>query len=818
MLSSIVVHALNRRLRVKVPAIRKDPQKAYILEILLRKRQGIKEVRSIPHIAGVVIFFDPLELALNDLLLFLDSVVSVLPEERLSFFNNKNRRKTTKPTLPSKDINLAIEGMTCSTCALLIEFMLNRHDDIDKVAVNFASCTAAVSGTASSEEVFDYIRKLGYTPRPMDTLSQRRFFIEREKELLRKAKKKVILSSLLTLPVVAVGMVMPRRFVLRLVTFLFTTAVVFGPGKHFFAQAFNLARQGRTSMDTLIAIGAGSAYLYSTVAFIKRKRHLYFDAAGGIITLILFGRYLEDKAKGKASEAIRGLIELQPLTATVIRGGEEKKIGIDEVVVGDEIIVRPGERIPVDGEVISGTAEVDESIITGESVPVTKEPKSKVTGATININGIIRFKASAVGADTILSGIIKMVDQAQSSKVPVQRLADKVSSVFIPVVMGIAGLTFLGWKLRGYSLLASMMNSVAVLLVACPCSIGLATPTAVMAGTGKSAKEGVFIRNAEALETACKIDVLIMDKTGTITEGRPLVTDFLNLSKMKDDRLIQFIASAENCSEHPVGKAVMDYARSREIAIIEASGFKSFVGKGIKAGCVNKKEVVIGNAILFKNRKIPVGGLLQEASRLSEEGKTPVFIGIDNKAVGLLVVADDPRKTSSDTIKKLRSIGIETIMVTGDNAKTAGYIAEKVGIGHVIAQASPGQKVKAIKSLKEKGWVVGMVGDGINDAPALAAADVGFAIGTGTDIAIETAQVTLVSGDISKVLNAVLLSRKTMTVIKQNLFWSFAYNTLCIPLAAFGALTPAKAAAAMALSSVSVVTNSLRLQKYKSGA
>jgi Cu+-exporting ATPase len=336
-----------------------------------------------------------------------------------------------------------------------------------------------------------------------------------------------------------------------------------------------------------------------------------------------------------------------------------------------------------------------------------------------------------------------------------------------------------------------------------------------MAGTGRAAREGIFIRNAEALETACKIDVLIMDKTGTITEGRPVVTDFLNISKMKDDKVIQFAASAEYYSEHHLGNAVVDYARSKDIRIVEASGFKSFIGKGIKA-VVNKKEVVAGNAVLFKNQKIPLGGLLKEASRLSEQGKTPVFIGVDNKAVGLLAISDSPRKTSSDAIKKLGSMGIETIMVTGDNPRTAGYIAEMVGIEHVIAHAVPEQKVKIIKSLREKGRVVGMIGDGINDAPALATADVGFAIGTGTDIAIETAQVTLVGGDISKVLDAISLSRKTMTIIKQNLFWAFAYNTLSIPLAAFGALSPTIAAGAMALSSVSVVTNSLRLQKYKS--
>lgn len=813
-LSLSVVHTLQRRVRLRVPSIRRDPEKAYILEILLRKKDGIKKVEASPRTTGVCICFDPEELPLRALIPFVDALIKRLPAKRLPPARRRKKKgEPRKPGAAVKETVCAVEGLTCQSCALLIELVLERAGNVDRASVNFASGTVAVAGPASPQEVFDIIRRTGYTPRPMDTLSQRLLMIERDKQRLRRAKRRLIISSVLAAPVVVAGMSMSHALAPRTLSFLLTTPLVFGAGRPFFERAFLLARQGAVSMDTLIALGSGAAYVHSTASFLAGRRHLYFESAAGIITLILMGRYLEEKARGKAGQAIRKLMELQPLAANVIRDGEEIRVGIDDVAAGDEVIVRPGDRVPVDGEAISGNTTMDESLVTGESLPVAKGPGDQVTGGTINVGGAMRFRATAVGGDTVLAGIIRMVDHAQSSKVPVQRMVDRISSFFVPAVIGIAGLTFLAWwALAGRRFYSAMMKSVSVLLISCPCSLGLATPTAIMTGAGAAARQGIYIRDAEGLEKAGRIDVLVLDKTGTLTEGRPAVTDFVDISGMKGGKLLQLLASAEYNSEHFIGGAIRDFAAARGVDVLAVEEFEAVAGRGVMA-LVGGQRVAAGNEAIFEELKTPLGDFREMAEQMGREGKTPVFVAVDGRRAGVMGVADRPRATAAAAIRKLRSMGIETIMVTGDNQWAAGHIAGLVGIDKVIARATPARKLEFIRSLREEGRTVGMIGDGVNDAPALAEADVGFAVGTGTDIAMETSHITLVGGDISKAAEAIVLSRKTMAIIRENLFWAFAYNTLAIPLAASGKLTPTIASGSMAMSSVSVVANSLRLQR-----
>jgi len=804
-----VTHELKRRVRLKVPGLRKDEEKAYILAILLNKNPAIERAESSPRTGTVTIHFDPERVPPAKLLTYVDTLIRGLPKKRLGGVV-KNVRKPPSGK-PASEALYGIEGMTCSSCALLAELMLRRVDGVEKATVSYASGTATVAGTAPTEEIFRAIEKAGYSARPADTLSRRMRIIEREEQHLRRSKNRLIASAVLSAPVVALGMSMSRAAFPRIASFVLTTPLVFGIGSGFFRRSYLLAKQGRANMDTLIALGSGAAYFYSVSSLISRRRHLYFESAAGIITLILLGRYLEEKARGKANDAIRKLLELQPATATIIRDGQELTIGIDDVVTGDELIVRPGERVPVDGEVVSGRTTVDESLVTGESMPVFKETGDPVTGGTINLGGAVRFTATAVGGDTVLAGIIRMVDHAQASKVPIQRLADRISSIFVPAVMGISGLTYMGTRLAGYPAAQALMNSVSVLLISCPCSLGLATPTAIMAGTGTAARDGIFIRDAEGLERACKLDVLVLDKTGTLTEGMPSVTDVINLSGREDEDFVRLVASAENDSEHFVGKAIGSYAASMSIDLLPATEFEYLVGRGIRAN-IDGTLVSAGSELFMEEQNISMDGLPGKASLFSDEGKTPIFVGLDGMAAGIISVADSPRETSRSAVRQLQSMGIEVLMVTGDNRRTAAFVADSVGIDDVVADATPEIKVEVIKSLRQKGRTVGMIGDGVNDAPALVEADVGFAIGTGTDVAIEAAQITLVNGDISKAAEAIFLSRKTMRIIRQNLFWAFAYNTLAIPMAALGKLTPTVASGAMTVSSVSVVTNSLRLQ------
>jgi Cu+-exporting ATPase len=580
-------------------------------------------------------------------------------------------------------------------------------------------------------------------------------------------------------------------------------------------------------MDSLIAIGTSAAYLYSTaITFFPQwfgSGALYYDSACMIITLILLGKLLEARAKGRASDAIRKLVGLQAKTACVIREGAETDLPIEEVRVGDLVVVRPGERVPVDGIVREGNSTLDESLVTGESLPVDKAPGDAVTGGTVNRMGNLRFVATRVGGDTMLAQIIRLVQEAQGSKAPIQRLADKVAGIFVPVVIVIALLTFLLWYLLGAApaFTFALVNAVAVLIIACPCALGLATPTAIVVGTGRGAEMGILIKSAETLERLQSVDTVVLDKTGTVTKGEITVTDVVAAEGRDTREVLTLAASAEVGSEHPIGRSVVDYAVQKGLVLFSLGHFEAIPGRGVSAS-TDKKKVLIGNRRLMTEERIELGRLMEGADRLAEEGKSSMFVATEGRAAGLIGVADSAKEGSRHAVDGLRRLGLDVYMITGDNRRTAEAIAEEVGIEDVLAEVLPDQKAVEIEKLQKSGHTVAMVGDGINDAPALARADIGIAVGSGTDIAIEAADIILVKGDIGSVVEAIQLSRRTLTIIKQNLFWAFFYNAAGIPVAAgilypfFGiALSPVIAAAAMAMSSVSVVTNALRLRNFE---
>ncbi len=813
-----VVHRLPRRIRLIAPPLVKNAERCYLLEILLRKHAAIEDVRVVADIGSVTVRYDPQALPEPRLLAVLDAVIgniSAAPA-RASAHATAHTTVSSAPTFqaegPAQECHAAVEGMTCASCAALIELSLKRDPRVASVAVNYAAETVTVKGHLAKDELFGAVRKLGYQARPMDTLAQRRLIVEREKARLAAARRKLLYAALATAPVMVSGMLMHRSPALRLLELALSAYVVAGPGGDIFKKAWALAQQREANMDSLIAMGAGAAFLYSLPGVARMEHHVYFESAAAIVAFVLGGRYMEERAKGKASEAIRKLIELQPDTALRVTADGDETVAIDDVRIGDILRVRPGDKVPTDGIVVAGASSIDESLLTGEPLPVAKTVGDQVVGGTLNGNGGFTLRVTAIGTDTVLSGIVKLVDSAQGSKLPVQKLADRISARFVPAVGVVAATTFAGWLLAGHPLARSLSHAVAVLLIACPCALGLATPTAIMVGTGQAARRGIYIRNGEALETAATLDTLVFDKTGTITAGKPVVTDFLPAAGQDEEKILALVAGVEQHSEHFLARALTAYCQARTVPPAPTFDFEATPGQGVRAGC-EAGMVLIGNAAYLEQAGIDCHAQQTQAEAWAEQGKTPVFVALDRRCVALCAIADAPREGAREAIALLHRLGLKTVMATGDVEAAARHVAREVGIDTVVARATPADKLALVERLHNEGRKVGMIGDGINDAPALAAAAVGFAIGGGADIAVEAADVTLVGGDIARVAGGIELSRRTMAIVRQNLFWALGYNVVAIPVAAAGRLNPMIAAAAMAMSSVSVVTNSLRLQK-----
>jgi len=788
--------------------LRKADERAYLYEILLRKHPAIRHVKLTAELGSVAVWFDPRSLPKPKLFALLDAVLGNLgdatPFQKVAVEDESVH--------PERDFNLAVEGMTCASCALLIEMVLRRDPRVVDAKVNFATETATVRARMDRDTLNGKLAGIGYRIHSLDSLAQRRMQLERENLRIDEARKRLLWASLFSVPAILLGMAAPHTRIVGIVELILTAPVVLWSGWPFFDKAVKLAKQRTANMDSLVALGVGSAFGYSLVSLLRGKRDLYFEAAAAIVAFVLLGRYLDERAKGQAHEAIRRLIDLQPQTANVLRNGMEVTLPIDDVVVGDLLLVRPGELIPTDGIVVYGLSTVDESMITGESMPVVKEIGLPVTGGCINGNGSLQLRATAIGADTVLSGIVRMVDQAQAGKLPIQKMVDQVSAVFVPAVMGISALTFVGWLAAGASASFAFGASITVLLIACPCALGLATPAAIMVGTGQAAKRGIFIRNGESLEMASKLTAIVFDKTGTITEGKPQVTDLANLCDWPDDQLLALAGASELHSEHFLGKAILAHTREMGLSLEEPSAFQNEPGRGVRA-LIGEHTLFVGNRQWLEEQAIAIGPAEKIASKLAAQGKTPVFMAVDGQLSAVFGIADKARGNAREAIAQLHAMGVKTLMATGDVQAAADHIAALVGIDHVIAQARPEDKLAIIHDLQAKGEKVGMIGDGINDAPALAAADVSLAIGGGADVALQTADITLIGGDIAKAAEAMELSGFTIRVIRQNLFWAFGYNIVAIPIAALGKLNPMIASAAMAMSSVSVVLNSLRLQK-----
>jgi len=737
-----------------------------------------------------------------------------------------------------------VGGMTCASCVARVEEALSSVPGVVSANVNLASEKATVEYTegTSIADLRRAVKDAGYElGSEAETLEDVTIAAQRE---LRGVGNRFIFAAILASIIIAL-MWAPSFVGKPYLLWALATPVQFWAGWRFYRGAWGAFRHKTADMNTLVAVGTSAAYFYSMIAVLlpnlfaaaEVELGLYFDTSAMIITLILLGRFLETRARGQTSEAIKKLIGLNPKTALVSRDGEEREISVEDVQVGDLVLVRPGERVPVDGIIREGYSSIDESMITGESIPLEKKVGDEVIGASINKTGSFKFEATRVGKDTTLAQIIRLVDEAQGSKAPIQRLADIIASYFVPIVIGIATITFIIWYFAGPSpaLTYAILNFVAVLIIACPCAMGLATPTAIIVGTGKGAEHGVLIRSAETLERSHKIKAVLLDKTGTLTQGEPKVTDIIALPSSSQDEILRLAASAEHGSEHPLGEAIVKAALEKKLGVSPASDFNAIPGQGVEAS-VEGKKLVLGNLRLMSEKGLSLNGLGEEAEQLRAKGKTVMFLGIDNHIAGIVALADTLKPNAKAAMDALHNMGIEVMMLTGDNQRTAEAIAQQVGIDRVLAEVLPEHKAQEVKKLQEEGKVVAMVGDGINDAPALAQSDVGIAIGTGTDVAMETGDITLISGDLTGITTAISLSRHTMRTIKQNLFWAFAYNTALIPVAAgvlylvfgntgvpsglrfilgnYGFLNPILAAAAMAVSSLTVVFNSLRLKRF----
>lgn len=726
-------------------------------------------------------------------------------------------------------VELKLMGMTCAACANRIEKGLQRLPGVSKATVNFALETALVEfhpQQITIKELIQKVEQLGYHAETKEDLPSDTDYKQKE---IQQQLKRFIIAAILSLPLLW-SMVshfsftsflwIPDLFMNPWFQLALATPVQFWIGGRFYVGAFKALRNKSANMDVLVALGTSAAYFYSlyqTFLSLNQGTHhveLYYETSAILITLILLGKYFEIRAKGRSSEAIKKLMGLQAKNALVVRDGTELTISIEEVVVGDTLIIKPGEKIPVDGEVIEGMSAVDESMLTGESIPVEKQLGDMVIGATINKNGRIMIKATKVGKETALAQIIKVVEEAQGSKAPIQRIADKISGVFVPIVVGIAIITFLIWffAIQPGQFANALEKAIAVLVIACPCALGLATPTSIMAGSGRAAELGVLFKGGEHLEITQQIDTVILDKTGTITNGKPTLTDIILAENMDETTFLSMVGATEKNSEHPLAEAIVEGILVKNISIPDVDQFEAIPGYGVRA-IVQGNEVLIGTRKLMNQHGVSFEDMEEIMSQLELNGKTAMLVAIQQQYAGLIAVADTVKNTSKEAIHRLQQLGLEVIMITGDNQRTAEAIAHEVGITHILAEVLPEGKATEVQKIQNTGKKVAMVGDGINDAPALATAKIGMAIGTGTDIAMEAADITLIRGDLHSIADAIIMSRKTMQNIKQNLFWALAYNVIGIPVAASGLLAPWLAGAAMALSSVSVVLNALRLQR-----
>ncbi|UFJ40561.1 heavy metal translocating P-type ATPase [Brevibacillus humidisoli] len=733
-------------------------------------------------------------------------------------------------------VELQISGMTCAACANRIEKGLGRLPGVTNATVNFALETARIEYTPGQATVSDMVKKveqLGYQAAPK---SEQTDSIDHRQKEIATQKRKVLISAVLSFPLLW-AMVshfsftsfiwLPELFMNPWFQLALATPVQFVIGKQFYVGAYKALRNKSANMDVLVALGTSAAYFYSLYLTLQslnmahgHQVELYYETSAVLITLIRLGKLFEALAKGRSSEAIKSLMGLQAKTALVVRNDQEIQLPVEEVVAGDIVIVKPGEKVPVDGEVLEGTSTVDESMLTGESIPVEKRAGDQLIGATINKNGVLKMRATKVGRETALAQIIKVVEEAQGSKAPIQRIADTISGIFVPIVVGIAVVTFLIWyfAIEPGSFAGALENAIAVLVIACPCALGLATPTSIMAGSGRAAELGILFKGGEHLESTHKVDAVVLDKTGTVTNGKPELTDLIPADGIDVDQFLSMVGGAERNSEHPLAEAIVNGIRERQnnTEWPAATTFDAIPGYGVRA-VLQGKEVLVGTRRLMSKYGVDAAAAYELMDRLEEQGKTAMLVAMDGAYAGLIAVADTIKETSREAVERLRAEGIEVIMITGDNERTAQAIARQAGIEHVLAEVLPEGKAEEVKKLQQTGKKVAMVGDGINDAPALATADIGMAIGTGTDVAMEAADVTLMRGDLNSIADAILMSRKTMTNIRQNLFWALAYNVIGIPVAAAGFLAPWVAGAAMALSSVSVVLNALRLQRAKLG-
>ncbi|GMG80086.1 heavy metal translocating P-type ATPase [Bacillus safensis] len=727
-----------------------------------------------------------------------------------------------------------IEGMTCAACANRIEKKINRMDGVDHGSVNFALETLQVTyhpGQTSANDIKDAVQSIGYSLIEPDADQAEEGKKDHRQAAIEKQTARFLFSMILSLPLLW-AMVshfsftsfiwLPEAFMNPWVQLALAAPVQFIVGWPFYVGAYKALRNKSANMDVLVALGTSAAFFYSLYESIQsaiRGTHeaaLYYETSAVLITLIVLGKLMEARAKGRSSEAIQKLMGLQAKEAVIERDGKQMTVPISDVKVNDLVFVKPGEKVPVDGEIIEGTTAIDESMITGESLPVDKTAGDMVIGATINKNGFIKIKATKVGKETALSQIIRVVEQAQGSKAPIQRMADQISGIFVPIVVGIAVLTFLIWFffVDPGNVTSALETFIAVIVIACPCALGLATPTSIMAGSGRAAESGILFKGGEHLEVTQSLDTVVLDKTGTVTKGEPSLTDVLAYANWTEDTLLQLAGSAEQQSEHPLARAITDGMKERGLEAVEVEAFQADPGHGIEAKAAGHK-LLIGTRKLLQKHHIRYEQIEASVTMLEEQGKTAMLVAIDGEVAGIVAVADTIKSSSPQAIARLKEQGIHVVMMTGDNKLTAEAIAKQAGIDHVIAEVLPEEKAAHIAALQEQGKKVAMVGDGINDAPALATANIGMAVGTGTDVAMEAADITLMTGDLHAIADALEFSKKTMRNIKQNLFWALAYNCIGIPIAAFGFLAPWLAGAAMAFSSVSVVLNALRLQRLK---